>query len=411
MARKWRARRVRALGPAAGGLLLAVVLASGLAAPVGAQAPIPATAPAEGAGLLPGLDARLVGVGIEFATSSVDVDALHEAQARLDALVLEQATLHTRQLELEQRLQVLTEVQLKAARDLIAAEENVDRLTALVYTKGTSGWQTTALFEVNDALAAARVDQLGTSLTRELVVAMRRARIARKRASAEAIVVAAERVQVDARLVQVEQVELPATLREVRALSVSAAATIAGASVNGLGIPLATLDAYLRAEATLVREKPQCALAWWMLAGIGRVESNHGRYGGAQPGLRGDVNPRIIGIALDGAPGVAAISDSDDGAWDGDTIWDRAVGPMQFIPGTWRRYAGDGNGDGASDPNNLYDAAVGAGRYLCNAAGNLGGDAALTRAYLAYNHSDVYAARVLMLARDYQAAGLPGPAS
>ena len=97
--------------------------------------------------------------------------------------------------------------------------------------------------------------------------------------------------------------------------------------------------------------------------------------------------------------------------WDGDSVWDRAVGPMQFIPSTWRGYAADGNGDGAKDPNNLYDAAVGAGRYLCRAAGNLGSDASLTRAYLAYNHSDVYAARVLMLAREYQAAGLPGPAS
>ncbi len=382
-----------------------------LAVPAGAQAPVPATAPAEGAGLLPGLDARLVGVGIEFGTSSVDVDALQAAQARQNALVTEQFVLHARQAELVARAQFLTVVQQEATNDLIAAEANVDRLTAIVYTKGSSGWQTTAMFEVDDALAAARVDQLGTSLTHELVAAMDLAKRIRKRASNEAVEVANERLAVDARIIQVEQVELPASVREVRVLSVSAAATLAGASVNGLGIPLATLDAYLRAEATLKFERPQCGLAWWMLAGIGRVESNHGRYGGAQPGLRGNVTPRIIGIALDGSPGIAAISDSDDGAWDGDPVWDRAVGPMQFIPSTWRGYAADGNGDGATDPNNLYDAAVGAGRYLCRAAGNLGNDASLTRAYLAYNHSDVYAARVLMLARDYQSAGLPGPAA
>ncbi len=414
MARKrssWRASSLAALT----GFLLAAVVCGGLVAPAAAQelAPVPVSAPAEGAGLLPGLDARLVGVGITFATSSIDIDGLRAAQVRLDALVQEQAALHARQLELEQRLQFLTSVQQKAARDLIVAEENVDRLTALVYTKGSTGWSSTAMFDldVDDAFAASRVDQLGTSLTRELVIAQERARIARKRASALAVDVAAQRVQVDGRLVQVEFVELPATQREVRVLSVSAAATLAGASVNGLGIPLATLDAYLRAEATVRFENAQCGLEWWMLAGIGRVESNHGRYGGAQPGLRGDVNPRIVGIALDGAPGVAAIVDSDQGAWDGDVFWDRAVGPMQFIPGTWRRYAADGNSDGASNPNNLYDAAVGAGRYLCKAAGQLGGDAALTRAYLAYNHSDEYAARVLSLARDYQAAGLPGPAS
>jgi len=57
--------------------------------------------------------------------------------------------------------------------------------------------------------------------------------------------------------------------------------------------------------------------------------------------------------------------------WDGDTGWDRAVGPMQFIPGTWRRYAADANADGKQDPNNVYDAAAGAAHYLCNAAGHL----------------------------------------
>jgi membrane-bound lytic murein transglycosylase B len=146
-----------------------------------------------------------------------------------------------------------------------------------------------------------------------------------------------------------------------------------------------------------------------MLAGIGRVESNHGRYRGTQLVANGDTDPRIIGIALDGAPGVAAIADSDAGVWDGDVTWDRAVGPMQFIPGTWRRYQADGNGDGVSNPNNVYDAAYGAGRYLCAAAGRMVDDASLTRAYLSYNHSDSYAAHVLNLARTYQALGIPKP--
>ena len=51
------------------------------------------------------------------------------------------------------------------------------------------------------------------------------------------------------RLGAVEQVELPAATREVATLSVHAAASVAGGAVAGLGIPLATLDAYLRAEA------------------------------------------------------------------------------------------------------------------------------------------------------------------
>lgn len=370
---------------------------------------MPPTAPAEGAGLLPGLDARLVGVGIEYASSSRDVDALRAAQATQAALGQELFALHTQQDALIARLGFLTTAQQNATNALIQAELDVDRLTGIVYRRGNTEWFTTPIPEIEDVFAAERVNQIGISVTEQLVAAQERAKQLRKAATKAAAKVADERVIVDTRLFQVELVELPAANREVEALSVNAAATLAGASVNGLGIPLATLDAYLRAEATLARERPQCGLQWWMLAGIGRVESNHGRYGGAQPGRFGNVTPRIIGIALDGRPGVAAISDSDDGSWDLDPVWDRAVGPMQFIPSTWRGYAVDGNGDGATDPNNLYDAAAGAGRYLCRAAGQLGSAASLTRAYLAYNHSDAYAARVLQLARDYQALGLPPP--
>jgi membrane-bound lytic murein transglycosylase B len=411
MSRRRRVRPFRAFG-AAGATV--VLLVSGLLAAAGlpalAQSPEPPTSSPEGGGLLPGLDPRLVGVAVEYGTSARDVTALHDAQARLAALTQEQAALHQRQLELEQRLAFLDSAQQKAASDLVAAEENLRRLTTLVYTKGNSAWQTAALLQVDDALDASRVDKLGVSLTDQLVKAQERARVARKAASDLAAEVAVQRVEADSRLLQVERLELPNAQHEVRVLSVAAAATVAGASVTGLNIPLATLDAYLRAEATLGAERPQCALQWWMLAGIGRVESNHGRYGGAQPSLHGDVVPRIVGIPLDGStPEVGTIADTDRGAFDGDVTWDHAVGPMQFIPSTWQRYQADGNGDGKADLNNVYDAALGAGRYLCAAAGSLSGDASLTRAYLAYNHSDDYAARVLDLARSYQSVGLPQP--
>ena len=156
----------------------------------------------------------------------------------------------------------------------------------------------------------------------------------------------------------VQQVELPRLQREVEVLSTYAASTLAGASVVPLGIPLATLDAYLRAEATLAGERPGCGLRWWAIAGIGRVESNHGRYGGAQPGAGGDVTPRIVGIPLDGSPGVAAISDSDGGSGTS-----TPSGPGRRAdavhPGHVARSGSDGNGDGATDPNNIYDAASG----------------------------------------------------
>jgi membrane-bound lytic murein transglycosylase B len=253
------------------------------------------------------------------------------------------------------------------------------------------------------------VAQLGEDFSTALRGAILRAKIARRRASAEAARLALERVSVGERLIAVEEVELPDAAREAAVLRVSAASSVAGAEVVELSIPLATLDAYLRAEATLSLERSECGVAWWMLAGIGRVESNHGRFGGAQLVANGDTAPHIVGIPLDGRPGVAAIGDSDAGLWDGDLEWDRAVGPMQFIPGTWRRYTADGNGDGTQDPHNVYDVAVAAGRYLCNAVGHLDDDATLTRAYLSYNHSDTYAANVLYLAREYEATGIPSP--
>ena len=65
-----------------------------------------------------------------------------------------------------------------------------------------------------------------------------------------------------------------------------------------------------------------------------------------------------IGIPLDGRPNVALIGDTDGGALDGDTAYDRAVGPMQFIPSTSGPWASTATAT-AADPNNLFDAAYG----------------------------------------------------
>jgi len=391
-------------------LLVALAGAPAAAQPVPTQldpGATPPTAPAEGAGLLPGLDARLVGVPLEYGASSSDVQALKDAESHLGALTLERDALRARQVDLDARTAVLDEIQRQAAADLEQAETDRRRLSALVYSEGGTAWQAQALLQTQDAMDLQRVHHLGQDFSAALREAILRAQIARRRASAETARLALERVGVDARLAQVVFVELPAVTKDAEALRTVASSSVAGAVVAGLGIPLATLDAYLRAEAALAVERPGCGIQWWMLAGIGRVESNHGRYGGAQLIANGDTAPRIVGIALDGRAGVAAIADSDAGIWDGDVTWDRAVGPMQFIPGTWRRYQADGNGDGASNPNNVYDAANGAGRYLCNAAGHMEDDASLTRAYLSYNHSDAYAAEVLNFARNYQQLGIP----
>ena len=120
----------------------------------------------------------------------------------------------------------------------------------------------------------------------------------------------------------------------------------------------------------MARQDPRCRVHWSLLAGIGRVESNHGRYGGAGIAVDGRVSPPILGIRLDGSrPGTARISDSDGGRFDGDRAFDRAVGPMQFLPGTWAIYGGDGTPT-VRNPQDLDDAALGAARYLCAGSGD-----------------------------------------
>jgi hypothetical protein len=167
------------------------------------------------------------------------------------------------------------------------------------------------------------------------------------------------------------------------------------------GIPDVALRAYKRAESQLGVRRPSCRLSWTLLAAIGRVESNHGRFGGAQLRSDGSGTRPIRGIPLDGRPHVALIRDTDGGALDGDPTYDRAVGPMQFIPSTWRAVAVDGNGDGQRDPNNIYDAAQGAGGYLCAGGGDLRDPAQAARAVRRYNNADTYVRVVLSLAQQY----------
>jgi membrane-bound lytic murein transglycosylase B len=180
-------------------------------------------------------------------------------------------------------------------------------------------------------------------------------------------------------------------------------AVITGLAANG--IPNVVLNAYRVAAARMASAKPSCGIDWSLLAGIGRVESNHGRYGGAVLNPDGTATPRILGPALDGVK-FAYIADTDGGQWDNDTRYDRAMGPMQFIPTTWRAYAVDADGNGTTDPFDIDDVALAAANYLCTAGGDLRTDAGQRRAVFAYNHSDSYVNQVLALARAY-ASGIP----
>ena len=170
------------------------------------------------------------------------------------------------------------------------------------------------------------------------------------------------------------------------------------------GIPRRALAAYVGAAQTIERENATCRIAWNTLAGIGASESSHGAFGGAALDDQGVARPLVIGVPLDGSGGNRAIRDTDAGSLDGDARWDRAVGPMQFIPTTWDVWGADGDGDGRSDPHDLDDAALAAARYLCRAGTDLGGSEGWSRAVLTYNNSGEYARKVARTATEYAQA-------
>ena len=134
------------------------------------------------------------------------------------------------------------------------------------------------------------------------------------------------------------------------------------------GVPPGALRAYQDAAG-------RCpGLSWTVLAGIGEVESDHGR--STELGVREGANPA------------------------------GAEGPMQFLPDTFAAYGADaGTGDGDSpNPYDLADAAQAAARMLCaSGASSPGG---LRAAIWSYNHSDSYVDEVLGWAARYAAVSV-----
>lgn len=170
-----------------------------------------------------------------------------------------------------------------------------------------------------------------------------------------------------------------------------------------LGIPIEAMEAYGYAARVAEVENPDCHLAWTTLAGIGMVESHHGTYRGAVIAPNGDVSPPIRGVRLDGTNGNLAIIEKESSI-DGDPVYARAMGPMQFIPETWRLYGVDANNDGIISPDNFDDAALSAAGYLCFRGKDLAAPRGWMNALRAYNHSELYARTV----RDWAAAYAAG---
>ena len=202
----------------------------------------------------------------------------------------------------------------------------------------------------------------------------------------------------------IERAQTPRPAAEVPQAAAIPSPADARQVARSTGIPRRALAAYVRAAQTIEREDATCRIAWNTLAGIGASESSHGAFGGAALDAQGVARPLIIGVPLDGSGGNRAIRDTEAGRLDGDPTWDRAVGPMQFIPTTWDVWGADGDLDGRSDPHDLDDAALAAARYLCRAGTDLGGSEGWSRAVLTYNNSGEYARKVARTATEYAQA-------
>ncbi|WP_446225897.1 lytic transglycosylase domain-containing protein [Nocardia sp. IBHARD005] len=193
----------------------------------------------------------------------------------------------------------------------------------------------------------------------------------------------------------------------VKTVALSGDRTSADMPAGPLGIPGIAVAAYQTAEQQLAVENPTCGMSWSLLAGIGRVESTHA-YGKAD--AQGNPIKAVYGPVLDGSlSGNNVIHDSDGGELDGLGGYDRAIGPMQFLPETWHRYAADGNADGISDPQNLFDAALTAGRYLCDGGLNMRDLSQQSKAILRYNNSMAYVANVMAWSGSYSSGLAPKP--
>ncbi len=201
-----------------------------------------------------------------------------------------------------------------------------------------------------------------------------------------------------------EAIEAPASVSnpdEADDAGGNAAQILATSSANS--IPASALAAYQRAETVINSADKTCNLTWQLVAAIGRVESNHGRFGGNALDDQGVAQPGIYGKPLNGKANTSVIRDTDAGQLDSDTAFDRAVGPMQFIPSTWSVVGVDADNDGQRNPQDIDDAALASAVYLCSGDDDLSTVAGQRAAVYRYNHSTAYVNLVLRIMNNYLA--------
>ena len=183
----------------------------------------------------------------------------------------------------------------------------------------------------------------------------------------------------------------------------SSPATSVVGSLKATGIPASALRAYALAQAAMVEGDEACHLPWTLMAAIGRVESNHGRVDESTLTRQGKAVPAIVGPSLDGGPGLPHVADTDEGVFDQDGSFDRAVGPMQFLPETWRSIGIDADRDSKLDPQDVDDATLAGAVYLCSGSDDLATPSGLATALGRYNSSPEYADLVVAVKSAYEA--------
>ncbi|GAB6985217.1 lytic transglycosylase domain-containing protein [Nocardioides pyridinolyticus] len=207
----------------------------------------------------------------------------------------------------------------------------------------------------------------------------------------------------DGTAVPTEAIEAPASVSASGGVApgVGGQTARAIATASTSGIPAAALAAYQRAESVINAADKSCNLSWQLVAAIGRVESDHGRTNGNSLDADGVAQPGIYGIALDGSNGTMRITDTDAGQYDDDAKYDRAIGPMQFIPSTWSVVGVDADGDGERNPQDIDDAALATAVYLCSGDDDLSSVSGQRASVYRYNHSSSYVDLVMSIYNAY----------
>jgi membrane-bound lytic murein transglycosylase B len=393
-------------------------LPAALVGVLAALAVLAAPAPGSAAEGEANISVELRGVPVEGAAATRAQATYDSVLARRDAATQARIAAEAELVSLADRDRLLTAsiseqtgARKTAAVRLVAARHEVQQVAVGEYVQSATYDDLSRTVDVMASVRIGAVQELGDAVQEDRARVHEEAATEVDRASSAVDTAQDERDAVRARVIVVtgerdqaaaDEVALTEEL-EVRRVELEAAR--ATSRVRGTDFTLVALDAYWRAAAS----QSACGIQWWAVAGVSRVEGRHGTFGGAQLLPDGRVSNPIIGIQLNGTNATRVIADTDAGTFDGDPAFDRAVGPMQFIPSTWSRWARDGNGDGERDPQNLYDAAAAAAAYLCNGR-RLSDDNGLRAGYFSYNQSLAYVERVLGFAHDYSTLAIPsGP--